>query len=122
MQKIILTALLFIFFHSLIQAEDAKNPAKVIGTVTIPSRIGITRNGHAREKSGSVTIIPAAEAVRVTVSTTSAKITLSNIVTNTTTGIITFAITGVTASGKPDDVPIVAQHSTRGELDKKTFR
>jgi hypothetical protein len=48
-------------------------------------------------------------------------VTLSSIVTNTTTGIITFTIAGVTASGKPDDVPIVAQHSTRGELDKKTL-
>jgi len=102
-------------------SEESGNPKVITGTLTIPARIGITKNGHAREKSGSATIVPAAEAARVTVSTTSANATLSGFATNTSTGVITFTITGVTASGTLGDVPIVATHATAGELDKETL-
>jgi hypothetical protein len=111
---------LFVMPTREVTGEENSNPKVISGTLTIPARIGITKNGHNREKPGSATITPAAEAANVTVSPSSTKVTLSGFQTNTSTGVITFTITGVSASGDPGDVPVVARHATAGELDRET--
>jgi hypothetical protein len=85
-----------------------------------PFRVGVTANGHDRSQQLKAQVFPFAEAANVTIEVSSG-LTLSDVVPNSSTGVITFRVVGNLTAGSTNegDQNITASHNVEPYFVRK---